>query len=89
MFQRANLGRWEQVGNAGKNNAVDTHLDNQTLSSQAKYLAFDIRSTTLWQALADSEDKIVFLLQCLGRVDICVIMVICQPSPYLIGNGQK
>ena len=25
----------------------------------------------------------------LGRVDICVIIVICQPSPYLIGNGQK
>ena len=25
----------------------------------------------------------------LGRVDICVIMVICQPSPYPIVNGQK
>ena len=25
----------------------------------------------------------------LGRVDICVIIVICQHSPYLIGNGQK
>ena len=24
----------------------------------------------------------------LGRVDICGIMVICQPSPYLIRNGQ-
>ena len=24
----------------------------------------------------------------LGHVDICVIMVICQPSPYLIRNGQ-
>ena len=24
-----------------------------------------------------------------GRVDICVIIVICQHSPYLIGNGQK
>ena len=26
--------------------------------------------------------------QNLGRVDICGIMVICQPSPYLIRNGQ-
>ena len=25
----------------------------------------------------------------LGRVDICGIMVICQPSLYLIHNGQK
>ena len=27
--------------------------------------------------------------EALGRVDICVIIVICQHSPYLIGNGQK
>ena len=33
--------------------------------------------------------KLFALCNFLGRVDICVIIVICQHSPYLIGNGQK
>ena len=34
----------------------------------------------------DQEQTVSTLL---GRVDICVIMVICPHSPYLIHNGQK
>ena len=34
-------------------------------------------------------DFITQLFLEVGRVDICVIMVICQPSPYPIVNGQK
>ena len=31
----------------------------------------------------------IFYKKGLGRVDICGIMGICQPLPYLILNGQK
>ena len=54
--------------NKGRSNASSTLLDSHVLSSPVKCLDVDIHSIISWQALGDTEDRVVFACQHATRV---------------------